>query len=48
VWDGKVELTMHDEILEGNKCPCRLGVDFKGWAHIFVFDNATTIQQRCN
>jgi hypothetical protein len=34
VWDGKVESTMHDEILEGKMQPYRLGVDLKGWAHI--------------
>ncbi len=48
MWDGKVESTMHDEILEGNMHPCRLGTDLKRWAHIFVLDNATTIQPQCN
>ncbi len=48
MWDGKVESTMHDEILEGNMHPCRLGIDLKRWAHIFLFDNATTMQPRCN
>jgi hypothetical protein len=48
VWDGKVESTLHNEILEDNMRPCRLGVDLKRWAHIFVLNNATTIQPRCN
>jgi hypothetical protein len=48
MWDGKVESTMHDEILEGNMRPCRLGATFKGWTHIFVLNNATTIQPQCN
>jgi hypothetical protein len=42
VWDHKKKLTMHNEILEGCGCPCRLGANLKGWAHSFVLHNAIT------
>jgi len=42
VWDVQEESIMHDEILEGNGHLCKLSVGLKGWAHTFVFHNATT------
>ncbi len=44
VSDDLEELTMHDEMLEGNRRPCRLNVKLKSWAHTFVLHNATTIR----
>jgi hypothetical protein len=47
VWDDKEEPTMHDEILEGNGCSCRLNANLKSWAHTFVLHNAATTQPWC-
>ncbi len=39
VWDDKEELTMHDEVLEGNGCLHKLSVDLRAWAHTFILYN---------
>jgi hypothetical protein len=44
VWDDKEESTMHDEIFQNNVHLHRLGVNLRGWAHMFVLNNAATIK----
>jgi hypothetical protein len=36
VWDDLEEPIVHNDVLEGNRCPCKLSVDLKSWAHTFV------------
>lgn len=47
VWDDKEKPTMHDQVLEGNGCPCKMSANLKNWAHMFVVHNVATTKPWC-
>jgi hypothetical protein len=45
VWDDKEENTMNDEIVQGNGWPRDLSSELRAWAHDFVINNSSDLQE---
>ena len=43
VWDSKEDVGVVDEVPEGNRTPRKMTLQFQGWAHNYVINNAVSV-----